>query len=292
MLVSIITPSYNQGEYLEETILSVLNQDYKDIEYLVIDGGSTDNSKEVILKYADRINYWVSEPDKGQADAINKGLSRANGDLICWINSDDVLYPDFVSTRVRQFSENKNIDFIYGDVDQGSDFNNKILRKGAPTDFKKMLLSVLMPIPQQSAMWRKSVFQKIGEMDIQWHVLLDRDFFMRITKCCSIQYQPGSVAFFRNHTKSKSISEWRKWADELEKYYSYLFSNVLGPEYKSFKKKSMAAMYFKCSKICEDCNDLPARNRYLSLSKKTDFCYYSKLSVKNRLRSFKIWRVK
>lgn len=287
MLVSIITPTFNQGEYLEETILSVLNQDYRDIEYLVIDGGSTDNSKEVILKYSDRINYWVSEPDKGQADAINKGFRKAKGDLICWINSDDILYSDFVSTRVTQFAE-KNIDFIYGDVDQGPDINNRILRKGASSDFNKMLLSVLMPIPQQSAMWRRSVFQKIGEMDIQWHVLLDREYFMRIAKCCSIQYHPGSVAFFRNHSRSKSISEWRKWADELEKYYSCLFSKVLGPEYEPLRKKSMAAMYFKCSQICDDCNDIPARDRYLLLSKKEDLNFYLRLSFKRSLKCFKI----
>ena len=134
MLVSIITPSYNQGEYLEDTILSVLNQDYPEIEYIVIDGGSSDNSVDVILKYAERISYWVSEPDKGQADAINKGFRKSRGNLICWINSDDLLYPDFVSTRVKQFLNNPGTDFIYGDVDQGISPGEKRLRKGAQTD--------------------------------------------------------------------------------------------------------------------------------------------------------------
>jgi len=288
MLVSIITPSFNQGEYLEETILSVLNQDYPDIEYIVIDGGSSDKSVDVIKKYAERLEYWISEPDKGQADAINKGIRKSKGALICWINSDDILFPGFVSTRVKQFSENPEIGLIYGDVYQGLDPDHKVIRIGAPADFMKMLVSVRVPIPQQSAVWRRSVIQEAGELDIRWHVLLDWEFFMRVARWNKILYVPGALAFFRNHEKSKSVSDWRKWADELEEYYCDLFSDALGSEYKSLRQKSMAAMYYKCSLICKDCNDIPARNRYLSLSKRTNFCYFKRLSLKHKFRSLKI----
>lgn len=268
MQVSVITPSFNQGQYLEGTILSVLDQDYPDIEYIVIDGGSSDNSKEIILKYADRIAYWISEPDKGQADAINKGFIKSTGDLVCWINSDDILYPGFVSTRVRQFSEYPDVDFIYGDVHQGKDMSGKKLRKGSETDFKKMLISLHVPIPQQSTMWRRSVVERIGLLDTQWHVLLDREYFMRVARKGTILYKPGAVAFFRNHDASKSIVEWRKWADELEKYYIDLFSSELANEYIGLKRFAMAAMYYECAMICNDCNDSEAMKRYRSLSKR------------------------
>lgn len=286
MLVSIITPSYNQGEYLEDTILSVLNQDYPEIEYIVIDGGSSDNSVDVILKYAERISYWVSEPDKGQADAINKGFRKSRGNLICWINSDDLLYPDFVSTRVKQFLNNPGTDFIYGDVDQGISPGEKRLRKGAQTDYKKMLISLNVPVPQQSAMWRRNLVDRVGPLDEQWQVILDREYFMRIARSCAIKYIPGPVAFFRNHERSKSVEQWRKWADELERYYNDLFSSGSTPEYEPLKSRALSRMYFTCAKICEDCNDLPDRKRYLALSKAVNRSCYLKLGSLNAFRHY------
>ncbi|MEI7503759.1 MAG: glycosyltransferase family 2 protein [Paludibacter sp.] len=254
--VSIITPSYNQGNYLEETILSVLNQSYQNIEYIIIDGGSSDQSVEVIRKYEDRINFWVSEPDKGQADAINKGLKKASGDLVCWINSDDLLYPNFVSDRVRQFAENESVDFIYGDVDQGIDLTEKSLRKGEKCEFETMLLTLRVPIPQQSTMWRKSMMDKIGYLEQKWHVLLDREYFMRIAFKTKILYIPGSVGFFRNHEQSKSVAEWSRWAEELEVYYHQLFSDKeVEQEYGKYKSKAMSAMYYESASICRDCGD-------------------------------------
>lgn len=235
--VSVITPSYCQGQYLEETIISVLNQTYKNIEYIVIDGGSTDDSLHIIKKYEDRIKYWISEKDEGQADAINKGFAKAEGDYVCWINSDDILYPDFIERRVREFNQNPDCDLIYGDVDQGVDRNRAFLRKGRQTDYADIVRTCNIPIPQQSAMWRKSVFQTIGGLNVSLHVLLDFDYFFRISKHFKIKYIPGAVAFFRNHPNSKSVAQIDKWISELDDYidFSHKTEIVSSADFRRFK---------------------------------------------------------
>ena len=260
--VSIITPSYNQGEYLEETIQSVLNQTYSNIEYIVIDGGSTDNSVDIIRKYEERITYWCSEKDNGQADAINKGLKRATGDLVCWINSDDILYPHFVEKFVNHFVSHPNVDFLYGDVEQGADAQHATIRRGEAIDYPTMLRTLRVPMPQQSTMWRRGVMDKIGYLDPQWHVLLDREYFMRIAQYCVIEYLPGVVAFFRNHENAKSIAEWHKWMPELEKYYTTLFEDSKFP-YQHLKKESMASMCWECYRIAHTCNKSKEKRYYL-----------------------------
>lgn len=259
--VSIITPSYNQGEYLEETIQSVLNQTYSSIEYIVIDGGSTDNSVDIIRKYEGQITYWCSEKDNGQADAINKGLKRATGDLVCWINSDDILYPHFVEKFVNHFVSHPNVDFLYGDVEQGTDLQHATFRKGEAIDYPTMLRTLRVPMPQQATMWRRGVMDKIGYLDPQWHVLLDREYFMRIAQHCVIEYLPGVVAFFRNHENAKSIAEWHKWMPELEKYYTMLFEDSKFP-YQHLKKESMASMYWECYRIAHTCNKSKEQKYY------------------------------
>jgi glycosyltransferase involved in cell wall biosynthesis len=288
-LVSVITPSYNQGRYIEETIVSVLNQDYNNIEYIIIDGGSSDNSVEIIKKYASKLAYWVSERDNGQADAINKGLLRAGGEYICWINSDDLIYPDFISTRVQQFQHHMDIDMIYGDVDQGTQSGNTWLRKGSFTSYKLMRETLEIPIPQQSAIWRRTVLEKTGMLDPQWHVLLDRDYFIRISRNHSILYIPGSLAFFRIHQHSKSIIESVKWAEELPVFYQSLIDKW--EEYKDHQHVVMARCYWYCSRIYSENSDPIKEMELLKKAKRESAVTYTKLyiikclvTIKHRMR--------
>lgn len=275
--VSIITPSYNQAGYLEQTIQSVLNQTYRNFEYIIIDGGSGDDSVDIIKKFRDRITYWVSEPDKGQADAINKGFRRAKGDLLCWVNSDDILYPDFLSRRVKEFRDNPDVDMIYGDIDRGTDLSVRRIRKGRGTDIKKMLKKAECPIPQQSAMWRREVLEKIGYLDPQWHVLLDREYFIRTAARCSIKYIPGTVAFFRNHEQSKSITDKLKWAQELPKYYEMIFKdNIyhLPSGLLSGRNKCLSKIYMRCARIYEQAGKQQQAREFYLKSKKASVSNY------------------
>lgn len=115
-LVSIITPSYNQAHFLEETIQSVISQDYGNLEYIIVDGGSTDGSVEIIQQYANRIDWWVSEPDRGQTDAINKGFDKANGEILAWLNSDDTYIPGAISEAVAYLTNHPDLGMVYGDT--------------------------------------------------------------------------------------------------------------------------------------------------------------------------------
>jgi glycosyltransferase involved in cell wall biosynthesis len=275
--VSVITPSYNQGQYLEQTIQSVLNQTYSNIEYLVIDGGSTDNSVDIIKKHEKKIAYWISQPDNGQADAVNKGLKLAKGDLVCWVNSDDILYPDYVASRAQQFKENPNADMIYGDIGHGPELSVRRLRKGRQTSIRNMLKYAECPIPQQAAMWRRGVIEKIGYLASQWHVILDREYFIRIAANCSIKYMQGAVAFFRNHEHSKSVVDKLKWAEELPMYYETVFNDniyKLPPNLLSYKGRCLSKIYLKCARILANAGEKRLAEDFFTKSKKLNFCNY------------------
>lgn len=274
-LFSVITPSYNQAAFLESCILSVLSQDYRNIEYLIIDGGSSDGSLEIIKKYENQLTYWVSERDQGQADAINKGFLKAKGEFICWVNSDDLIYPDFISSRLKQFQHHPDIDMIYGDVDQGPDPDDPWLRKGKRTSFLSMLKTLNVPIPQQSAIWKRNVLEETGLLDSKWHVLLDMDYFIRIAKNHRILYIPGALAFFRIHRNSKSINEAIKWAEELPEYYKSLVGGW--DDYKKRRHFVLAKCYWECNKIYSENNQSEKAKEFREKAKKESLVTYCRL---------------
>lgn len=204
--ISIITPSYNQGKFIEQTIQSVLSQNYPNLEYIIIDGGSTDNTLEIIKKYEDKIAYWVSEPDNGQADAINKGLERATGEIVNWLNSDDILLPNALNTIVEEFTNNPYASFIYGDTNQINE-NGEIIYTVKVVNFKKnvLLYGRILGV-QPSIFFRKNVWKKLGFLDEKYKFCMDIEYWIRAAMN-NLVFSPvyKTIASNRFHPYTKTI---------------------------------------------------------------------------------------
>jgi glycosyltransferase involved in cell wall biosynthesis len=250
-LVSIVTPSFNQGKFLERTILSVLNQDYPNIEYIIMDGNSTDNSVEIIRKYSSRISYWQSEKDKGQTDAINQGFSHANGQYFAWINSDDTYELSAISQAVKYLSEHPDVGMVYGACNF-IDADDRVIGKfnARQTDYQK-LRTGYVHIPQQSSFWRAELWHQVAPLDTSIYFAMDYDLWLRLSKISNIIYTPQLWANFRLHGDAKTISEDdRCWPDMLRIHYrdggkwwqpivwKYWIRRLVAP-YIKFKRKKM-----------------------------------------------------
>lgn len=202
-LVSIITPVFNGKAYLEQTIQSVLGQTYDNIEYIVIDGGSTDGSLELIQKYDDQLDYWLSEPDSGMYDAINKGLKTAAGDIFAYLNSDDLYHPDSVKSAVEYFWKHPGADMIYGHCDFLGPNGEFLYHYHYPRfKFKSFVAMNTSTIPQQTTFWRGAIHKKIGYFDTALKMCGDFDFYAKAGKSCRVDHTKKNLARFRIHEAS------------------------------------------------------------------------------------------
>lgn len=218
-LVSIITPSFNQTQFLEATILSVFNQDYPNLEYIIVDGGSTDGSLEIIRSYSDRLSWWVSEKDKGHADALNKGFSHANGEILAWLNSDDTYYPGAISAAVGCLLAHPEVGMVYGDADL-TDENGKVIGRFASrqTDYRKLLCGSVH-IPQATTFFRADLWKQVGPLSILLFFAFDYDLWVRLSKVSKLLYVPRAWATFRLHKEGKSVlNDDRCYPDMLKVY--------------------------------------------------------------------------
>jgi len=201
--VSIVTPSYNQAQFLERTILSVLNQNYPNLEYIIIDGGSTDGSVEIIKKYKKYLAYWMSERDNGQADAINKGFIKSTGEILAWQNSDDTFEPEVFYTVARYFKK-KNANIVFGNVNFIDENDKKIKTIIYGPFLKNGYLFEGPNITNQSAFWRREIFLKVGMLNEKYRFAMDFDYYMRLADYgAKFKYVNRVLGNFRVHKNSK-----------------------------------------------------------------------------------------
>jgi glycosyltransferase involved in cell wall biosynthesis len=243
--ISIITPSYNQAQFLEQTIRSVLLQGYPNLEYIIIDGGSIDGSIDIIKKYEPWLFYWVSETDNGQSDAINKGWSRATGEILAWINSDDSYEINALKIVAEYFMNHDDVDMVYGDcniIDEAGQFMEK-----CPTmdfDFGALVCNKWF-ISQQSTFVRRKVLETIGGLKEDLHLVLDWELWLRIAlNGFRIVYLRHTLANFRIWTNAKTSSMSERSGEEKIMVLNDLFRDAdLLPKIYPFKKVAYYRVY-------------------------------------------------
>ncbi len=216
MKISIVTPSYNQADYIEQTIQSVVSQEGDfELEYLVMDGGSTDDTIEILKKYEDKL-IWYSEKDEGQSDAVNKGLKRVTGEIIGWINSDDLYEPGAFRRVLDLFSRKPAAKWVYGKC-RIIDENNREIRR-LITLYKNILLCrysynrllTANYISQMTVFFRRELVNTVGYLDVNNHTAMDYDYWLRIGKLYPPRFINEYLADFRWYTQSKSGADYRQ----------------------------------------------------------------------------------
>lgn len=234
--ISIVTPCYNQGHYIEETILSILNQNYPNLEYVIIDGGSTDDTIQIIKKYESKLTYWISEPDKGQADAINKGVLKCTGQIFNWINSDDYLAKEALYNIAANF-DLANFELLAGHV---INFDNQTMKStlfvNDNLELENFLSVNKVPINHyhQPGVWfNLDKYKSNGELNISLRYCFDHEFTLKyLSKFTKIFYLSSNLVYFRYHPSSKSISEQKNFDSEFAKAYKNFYNDL------AFKHKS------------------------------------------------------
>jgi glycosyltransferase involved in cell wall biosynthesis len=222
--VSIVTPSYNQAQFIEETIRSVLLQGYPDLEYIIIDGSSIDGSVDIIRKYQPWLTHWVSEKDRGQSHAINRGFARAEGEVVAWLNSDDLYTPQAVGAAVSAFSTHSRVGVIYGDchcIDAGS----RLIFTHLLRDYDLGESIVDNYIAQPATFFRRTAVQRVNGLDESLHYALDFDLWIRLGLTSEFHHVPVCLACFRAHDGAKSSRPWT-FVSEIEFLFERLFERA------------------------------------------------------------------
>lgn len=204
--ITVVTPSFNQAEFIDATLRSVHDQQYPNLEHIVMDGGSTDGSVEVIERYADRLAHWVSEKDEGQADAIVKGFKHATGDIYAWLNSDDLYQPDTLRKVAEFFDSNPDCRVVYGNsvwIDRKGHF----LRRKAEHGFNRFIWMYDHNfIPQPSTFWRADLYHQVGGLDPTFDLAMDTDLWIRFAEVTKIYHSNQTWSAMRYYPEQKNVA--------------------------------------------------------------------------------------
>lgn len=243
--VSIITPTFNQSAFLRETIESVLGQDYRNVEFLVIDDGSTDDTRSVLESFGSRVRWW-SRPNRGQTATINEGFEASRGEIVTWLNSDDTLLPGAVSWAVATLERHSEAGLVFGDTlftrSDGCPLNRS---SAGPFDYETFVVECHNPIPQCSSFFRRSVLERAGPLDPTFYYFMDWDLWLRAGLTARIMYEPVLLSTYRLHPESKTVSQARRSAPELEYMYRKYFKDRAIPlAIRQRKGEAFANMFF------------------------------------------------
>jgi glycosyltransferase involved in cell wall biosynthesis len=243
-LVSIVTTSYEHAPYLEETLRSVLEQDYPRIEYLVVDDGSTDASPEIVRRYADRLAWWACQENEGQVAALNRAFSHATGDLLGFVNSDDTLLPGAISQVAEAFAREPDLVAVYGDVYLTNERSERLeYGVAGPWDMARMAKTVYTP-HQPSTFWSRRAWEAAGPFNERAWALFDVEFNLRAGLLGEVRYLRVPLATFRLHPESKSLSRHRRMAEECLRFSKEFFESPdLPPQLRPYARAARATLY-------------------------------------------------
>lgn len=249
--ISVITPSYNQDKYIEKTILSVLNQNYPNLEYFILDGGSTDNSVKIIKKYQSHLTYWHSKKDNGQSDAIQQGLNLATGEILCWLNSDDILLPNSLNLISELFSKYPKIEWLTSQsiiIDDKDQIVRTGLHFGKSRTFLRLGLyhgKCLGFIPQEGTFWRKSLWIKSGSVIPSKNYCMDYQLWKKFAKYSTLVNLEAPLAAFRLQPKQKTADHFYYYK-EINPFLAYIpnFTGIIGRIIQPFSRRLCPRIIF------------------------------------------------
>lgn len=214
--ISVVTPSYNQARFLEATMESIHSQGYPNLEHIVIDGGSTDGSVEIIERYADRLAHWVSEPDNGQTDAIAKGFAMTTGEILCWLNSDDLWEPWTLAEVAGYFTEHPDVEFVYGDSIWIDD-EDRVIKPKREHGFSRFVFNYAFNfLPQPSTFWRRGLYERVGGIDPSFNNAMDADLWARFAEVTEPRHVRRTWSRMRFYAEQKNTAGRNRSIQEVD----------------------------------------------------------------------------